>query len=283
MADVTFGVKVPEEMKEELSELMKSSTLSGKEFMSLLISSYKLESKVENSDLFDSDLKELQNLLSRIQNLYKGMIEKSKIDYDDKSKLLLSQIDEHKEKEANSIIELESLKKLLEQKDTDISKSEKRHSDLEDKLNEVREENKSLKQQLKNNLLLSVKFEEELNMYKNQTHVVSELENDLAEAQKNSLELHQTINALHEDIKFSKYELKNKEDNILSLKKNLESQREEIESNCSLKLTNELLTEKIKYKEEESKLKEQINSLIQQNYQLEKNFAEKIESMNKNK
>ena len=37
MADVTFGVKVPEEMKNELAEIMKSTQLTGKEFMGLLL------------------------------------------------------------------------------------------------------------------------------------------------------------------------------------------------------------------------------------------------------
>ena len=45
MADVTFGVKVPEEMKNELAEIMKSTQLTGKEFMGLLLTTYKLEQK----------------------------------------------------------------------------------------------------------------------------------------------------------------------------------------------------------------------------------------------
>ncbi|ADZ83884.1 hypothetical protein [Cellulosilyticum lentocellum] len=81
MADVTFGVKVPEELKNELSELMKDSTLSGKEFMGMLLASYKLEKAKEENSLFEGDLKELQTLLKRVQGIYTHMIEKSQLGY----------------------------------------------------------------------------------------------------------------------------------------------------------------------------------------------------------
>ncbi len=283
MADVTFGVKVPEEMKEELSELMKSSTLSGKEFMGLLLSSYKLENKMEESDLFDSDLKELQSLMTRVQNLYRGMIEKSKIIYDDKYKLLQSEIDAQKEKGINSTQELEGLKKVIEEKDKQIAQGNKKYSELENTLIEVRDENKNLKQQLKNNILLHTKFEEEIATYKNQTETISGLQKQLSTLEKSNVELTKHIGDLNEEVKFSKYELKKSEQEIVSLKSSFESQKNESENNYSLKLNNELLMEKIKYKDEEMKLKEQINNLIQKNYQLEKSFNEKIDSMKKNK
>ena len=41
MADVTFGVKVTEEMKQELNELMKNMDYTGKEFMSVLLNTYR--------------------------------------------------------------------------------------------------------------------------------------------------------------------------------------------------------------------------------------------------
>ena len=36
MADVTFGVKVPEEMKNELAEIMKSTQLTGKVYGAII-------------------------------------------------------------------------------------------------------------------------------------------------------------------------------------------------------------------------------------------------------
>ncbi len=77
MADVTFGVKVPEEMKSELAELMKETQLTGKEFMGLLMSSYKLEKNKQNETLLPTDIEELQRLLQRIQNLYLNINERT--------------------------------------------------------------------------------------------------------------------------------------------------------------------------------------------------------------
>lgn len=76
MADVTFGVKVPEEMKNELAEIMKSTQLTGKEFMGLLLTTYKLEQKKQAEDLLVKDIDELQRLLQRIQTMYLNVSER---------------------------------------------------------------------------------------------------------------------------------------------------------------------------------------------------------------
>jgi len=47
MADTTFGVKVPEELKEQLSKLMQDSGLSGKDFMQSLVNVYHVEKTKE--------------------------------------------------------------------------------------------------------------------------------------------------------------------------------------------------------------------------------------------
>ncbi len=66
----TFGVKVPEELKKEISELMKSSGLSGKDFMQSLINVYQVEKTKEQLPEVTQELKELQGLTQRINNIY---------------------------------------------------------------------------------------------------------------------------------------------------------------------------------------------------------------------
>jgi hypothetical protein len=70
VADVTFGVKVPEELKEQLQKLMGDSGLAGKDFMQQIINSYTLEKTKENIPAVAEDLKELQGLTQRINNIY---------------------------------------------------------------------------------------------------------------------------------------------------------------------------------------------------------------------
>jgi len=71
MSDVTFGVKVPEELKQQIDNLIKDSGLrTGKDFMQSLINSYVLEKTKESIPEVAEDLKELQVLTQRIDNIY---------------------------------------------------------------------------------------------------------------------------------------------------------------------------------------------------------------------
>lgn len=71
MSDVTFGVKVPEELKKQIDDLMKDSGLrTGKDFMQQLINCYVVEKTKENIPEVAEDLKELQVLTQRINNIY---------------------------------------------------------------------------------------------------------------------------------------------------------------------------------------------------------------------
>ena len=111
MPDVTFGVKVPEEMKNELSDLMKDTTLTGKEFMSLLLSSYKLEKNKRSETFTSSEIEELQRLLQRIQNLYLNINERTNLVV--ASELQLKE-DEIKKIKATEDALKEEIKKLTE-------------------------------------------------------------------------------------------------------------------------------------------------------------------------
>ena len=71
MSDVTFGVKVPEELKVQIDNLMKDSGLrTGKDFMQQLINNYVVEKTKENVPQVAEDLKELQLLTQRINSIY---------------------------------------------------------------------------------------------------------------------------------------------------------------------------------------------------------------------
>lgn len=71
MADVTYGAKVPEELKKQLEDLQKDSGLrTGKDFMQQLVNCYVIEKTKEQLPEVAQELKELQTLTQRIYNIY---------------------------------------------------------------------------------------------------------------------------------------------------------------------------------------------------------------------
>ena len=70
MKDVTFGVKVPEGLRDEINSLMKDSGLVGKEFMQQLVDTYMLDQNKQSIPEMAQEIKELQLLTHRINEMY---------------------------------------------------------------------------------------------------------------------------------------------------------------------------------------------------------------------
>ena len=74
MADVTFGVKMPEELKKQIEDLMKDAGLrTNKDFMQSLVNSYIVEKTKESIPEIAEDLKELQVITQRTNDIYLNM------------------------------------------------------------------------------------------------------------------------------------------------------------------------------------------------------------------
>jgi len=76
MADLTWSVKMPEELKEKVAEKLQESGLSGKEFMESLLNSYELQRVKEERPELLQDLQELEILTKRICSVYVNMGER---------------------------------------------------------------------------------------------------------------------------------------------------------------------------------------------------------------
>jgi chromosome segregation ATPase len=70
MADTTWAVRVDEQTKQEVIELLNSSGDQGKEFLISMMTAYKLKKAEEMQPLASQDLKELQIHINRIQDIY---------------------------------------------------------------------------------------------------------------------------------------------------------------------------------------------------------------------
>lgn len=67
---MTFGVKVPEDLRDEINEMMKSSGLVGREFMQELVDSYMLDRNKQEIPEMAEEIRELQTLTHRINEMY---------------------------------------------------------------------------------------------------------------------------------------------------------------------------------------------------------------------
>ena len=76
MADETWSAKVSPEIKEEISQLIKESGLSGKEFLEQLISKHKID-LLQGSDAQRSeDIQQVTYHLDKIKASFVGLVEK---------------------------------------------------------------------------------------------------------------------------------------------------------------------------------------------------------------
>ncbi len=272
MSDVTFGVKVTEEMKSELSELMKISDLSGKEFMGLLLSTYKIEQAKQEDTWFANDMSELQVLLQRIQNLYLHIGEKSKI--------LLTQNTKQFQEEVTTI---EKENALLKQTIKDLEdKLEVYKKSLEDKLEfykqekeqqeqiiqKSKEENKKMQEQVeesqiqaKNYLLLHNKFEQEIRILETQVEELKRLELEIEERNKENTSLQNRNDELASEVWFLKREAEK-----------LAEEKNQLTLTYQLELKNHLLEQKLAFNEKIGLLKEE-------NLNLQQDFNTKLQSL----
>lgn len=261
MPDVTFGVKVSEEMKSELSELIKESTLSGKEFMGMLIASYKMEQSKQSSELYTGDLKELQGLIKRIQNIFVNMIEKSDLEINDCMQRHEAQLKESQNIQValeERVKELEKVineqKESLKQVESDLIKSKKQLVASKDEVN-------TYKQQLKNQGLLYVKFEEQVKALEQEIESYKRLEIEIKERNSECDKLRTRNDEMASEVWFLKREIEKNELDKNQVVQKYSQEIKQLKTQFELELKNALLEQKLSSTEEREKLREKISEL----------------------
>ena len=264
MADVTFGVKVPEEMKNELSELMKESTVSGKEFMGMLIASYKLEKAKESSTLFDGDLKELQGLIKRIQSLFINMIDKSSLEIEtikgESEKKLADKENEKKQFEEM----IEGHQATIQQLQENIKVLETKNKQLENQLIESDEDIKTYKQQLKNQSLLDAKYQDEIHALNEKLEGYKRLDLEIEERNDECTKLKQRNDEIASEVWFLKREVEKTQSEKEVLTEKYKKDLTQMKVQHELELKNQLLEQKLSTSLENVKLMEEISLLKDQ-------------------
>lgn len=236
MSDVTFGVKVPEELKRDISKMMQDSGLTGKEFMQSLINVYQVEKTKENIPEVAQDLKELQGLTQRINDIYLSLGYR------------IENISKVNEKEMQEILSkkesiIGQLQDKIETLKDDKEKIENVHQEV---VNERSELCQRVNELTDSNLNYKALIEE----YKNKINALSGI-----------VEEYKGFKGENEQLKLQVQELINKNN--------------ELGNNLSLseKACEDLINSVGKLKDENDQLKQQIQEVSSQNNELEKNLS----------
>ena len=282
MSDVTFGVKVSEEMKSELSQIMKEHALSGKEFMGMLLASYRLDKAKEETQLFESDIIELQNLTKRIQSIFLNMTEKSRLNYQEEQQALEKVIEAQQLEKETIIKDQEKLKKMLEESKLREHDMQQKELVLQKSNDEFVKEISTLKRQLENNTLLHKKFEEEVAHLNERIDGYKRLEVEIEERNRENTKLKSRNDEIASEIWFLQREVEKLQKEREQINEKYETEKTHIVNQFELKLKNELLEQKLNLLEEINDLKKQVAELKEEKTAIERTYYNKIEDLYKN-
>ena len=270
MADVTFGVKVPEEMKNELAEIMKSTQLTGKEFMGLLLTTYKLEQKKQAEDLLVKDIDELQRLLQRIQTMYLNVSERVGLIVEERiGEVEAVVVQKEEEKEA-----LIKEKSLLEEKINNLLKEKEKAKDLyvalEKAYSELEEQISEQKIQIKQHHTLCEKYEEQIVGLKEENSKWERLEIEIKERNEENERLKVRNDEVSSELWFAQREVEKLKELLKQEEDGKNKELTTLKEKYDLELQNSLLEQKLVFtnkievlKEEQHKVQQELNDRMQ--------------------
>ncbi len=137
MGDVTYSVKLDEELKKKLAQFVKDSGVTGKEFFAQLLEMYELE-KLGERNRYIVELKELDDHLKRIRSLYKGMLDELRTRIEGVRTDFQHQLEKEREKNIEISQKNEELKKKLNEISSELKKTKQEYSSLQQELKQFK-------------------------------------------------------------------------------------------------------------------------------------------------
>lgn len=266
MADTTYSVRIDEETKEKIGELVKKSGLNSKDFMTDLLQTYEINKTKEVVPLIEKDLDELQILTRRINSIYINVGERIDLiskDKDEQYKDLLAKKDNLIYTLQTKIQGIEELNSIMnsdvQRLENELKDSKEENLNLENKYSqdintytEVNASNKALIQEYKNKIESLNKVIEENRQYKsaadksqqellNITTEMNSFKNTNIELTKEIEQLNSTLESLKAKSKEDLSELKEKlnfekEKALLVLEKNHQDSIQKLHDEYNLKV-----------------------------------------------
>lgn len=281
MADSTFGVKVPEELKDQIQKMMSDSGLSGKDFMQQIINCYTVEKTKENIPEVAQDLKELQALTQRINTIYLNLgyrIESiNKTQEQDKQNLL--------DKKDMIINNLQEQQQDLQQKNDELvnlyNNANDQNEDYLQRVKELTDSNNSIKtlnEEYKSKIDTMAGIVEEYKDYKNQ---IEEYKKLLADSQAKNINLDNSLK--QKDISINNLNIKIdnlQQDKDRAVKELNDKHLEELQSmkdKLNLESDKAILNLKQLHQEELEKTQDRYNKQIEEYQAKYKGLLEEME------
>ncbi|HHX63192.1 MAG TPA: hypothetical protein GX707_21140 [Epulopiscium sp.] len=153
MKDVTFGVKVPEDLRDEINEIMKESGLVGREFMQQLVDTYMLDNTKQEIPEMAQEIKELQLLTHRINEMYvylgtrfQNSISSTKKEKEEMNKEVAQEKKNYDEEIEKYKSKVERVKEEVLRLQEEISNVKKENNKLNEKIEEINSYNENYKE-----------------------------------------------------------------------------------------------------------------------------------------
>lgn len=292
MADVTWGVKVPSELKEQINRFMQESGLQGKDFMQQLINLYSLEKAKDAVPEVAEDMRELQGLTQRINDIYLSIgyrienivkLKDSEMEKELAKKDLI--ISDLQDKLSDLKAQHEGLMEVYKNKVNDESELLSRVNQLTDNIENI----KALNEEYKGKIDTLTGIIDEYKGYKQEndsleleinklTKRIDELYSEIYEKDFDIDKLNANIENLNKDISKMKSEY---EDEIVKVKEELELDKDKAILELKKKHQDKIADLQQDYNEKVSEYQNKLDELQSRyNASLEKYHAKYLESLN---
>lgn len=164
----TWAAKIPVELKEKITTIIREEDVSSKEFLNNVVNLYELE-KLKSGSGMEKDIEEFQINLERIFEIFKTIV--------DRNNNLGKSIEE-------------KFNRIVAEKDQEISNLNEENLKLKEKIDKLKEEQKEGEQTLKD---MKIKEEELLKKVNTSEDLVSSFKREIAHLEESKVKLEDEI------------------------------------------------------------------------------------------
>lgn len=135
---VTLSIKVDTDIRDKAQEMIKTSGMTGKDWLNKAISLIEIQSMKEQSTDFASDLSELEVHTTRIFELVGNMVQRSVVLRESAVRELEQKLEQQRELTSEYQLKVKGAVEEKDQALADLEESQKEQSELEKQLEELR-------------------------------------------------------------------------------------------------------------------------------------------------
>lgn len=272
MKDVTFGVKVPEDLRDQINEMMKHSGLVGREFMQELVDSYLLDKGKADIPEMAEEIKELQLLTHRINEMYlylgsrfKNIIASQEKDQEEISKEIQLDKESHQEEVDNYNKQLQSLRDQVLKLEEEVTSSQESKKKLGAKLEEVTSYNNNFKE-------LNNQYKKQIMELEENIQTLKHFKEENVTLVKDNEKLQENNDNLASELWFSKREVEGLKENLHKNQEDYNNYIARLKDQYALEKEREILEMQVKHQKA-------IETLSQQTASIQTEYNEKLKEL----